>query len=304
MLKPGFKCSFPSSGPCCNEANQFKNGTECEKITDCTFSSTCNGMNATCPIPLPKPDNSTTCNGGKQVCYDGRCMHSICVHPDVGREACSITYPDGYRPTKQERTKQCQISCINDNGVCNVLEKSWTMKRTNSEVLSNLTNLQMIPGSSCNGGKGYCDVLDRCRDLDPEGAITRLTNELFNKETIMTLTNFLTEKWYIVLVSGIAFIAIMAAFIRCFSIHTPSSNPTLPQAYEFVSTLRRPSRTLHRMASFRDEPPPAYDEIAHVNVRNRASRPTGIEMTNVNRASRPISRMEMTNVNPKGAPPQ
>ena len=97
----------------------------------------------------------------------------------------------------------------------------------------------------------------------------------------MTIRKFVRDKWYIVLVSVIAFIGIMAAFIKCFSLHTPTSNPRLPQAMPVTGTLRRPHRTLRRMASFRNEPPrnepprnerprneppPAYDDVFGPNA--------------------------------------
>ena len=37
-------------------------------MDDCTESAFCNGRNATCPNPDPKPDNVTECNQGTQVC--------------------------------------------------------------------------------------------------------------------------------------------------------------------------------------------------------------------------------------------
>ena len=37
-------------------------------MDDCTEDAFCNGRNATCPNPDPKPDNVTECNQGTQVC--------------------------------------------------------------------------------------------------------------------------------------------------------------------------------------------------------------------------------------------
>ena len=49
-----------------------------------------------------------------------------------------------------------------------------------------------------------------------------------------------------------------AVFLRCFAIHTPSSNPNLPRNVEIYETLRRPVRTANRTLRRRDQlrPPP------------------------------------------------
>ena len=57
---------------------------------------------------------------------------------------------------------------------------------------------------------------------------------------------FLQEFWWAVLLMGIGFVIFMAIFIRCFAIHTPSSNPNLPKNLHFTETLRRPVRSLQK----------------------------------------------------------
>ena len=72
---------------------------------------------------------------------------------------------------------------------------------------------------------GYCDVFLKCRKVDAEGPLVRLKNLLFNQETLLTIVQWVTEFWWAVLLMGIAFVIFMAVFIKCFAIHTPSSNP-------------------------------------------------------------------------------
>lgn len=57
---------------------------------------------------------------------------------------------------------------------------------------------------------------------------------------------FPQEYWWAVLLMCIAFVILMAIFIRCFAIHTPSSNPNLPKNLHFSETLRRPVRSLQK----------------------------------------------------------
>ena len=46
-------------------------------MDDCTEDAFCNGRNATCPNPDPKPDNVTECNQGTQVCSTDRSRVSV-----------------------------------------------------------------------------------------------------------------------------------------------------------------------------------------------------------------------------------
>ena len=48
--------------------NSRSKKTKCKHMDDCTEDAFCNGRNATCPNPDPKPDNVTECNQGTQVC--------------------------------------------------------------------------------------------------------------------------------------------------------------------------------------------------------------------------------------------
>ena len=220
-------------------------------------------------------------------------MGSICEHPDIQSKECSL--PFSYRPTKKERREQCQIAC-RYNGTCTALKtliKTLTDTNKNAaSILMNLTQFQMSPGSSCNDGKGFCDVLSRCRDLDPEGAIQSLAKLVFTEENANSIAEFLLQKWYIALGSFVGFIVVMAGFIRCLSVHTHSSNPRLPPAYDIGGTLRRPQRALRRMVShdaYPNEPPPAYDDLYNRSGRQRQQ---GIEMSDRNHGS---NNMHVTN---------
>ena len=295
---PGIQCSHPSSGPCCNQNNRFIQESEkiccsnCAGSNECRKRSHCNGTIAVCPEPEPKENLKTTCNEYTQVCWEGECMRSICEHPDISATECSL--PFSAQPTKAERKTQCQIAC-NYTGICSPLLTLKEQHQNEKNILQNLSQFQMTPGSSCNSGKGFCDVLSRCRDLDPQGALFQLQELVFNEGTAMTVQKFLTEKWYVALGSIIGFIVVMAGFIRCFSVHTPSSNPRLPPAFDIGGTLRRPHRTLRRMASreYGNEPPPAYDDLYD---RRGAPRQSGIEMSNRgNRGSVRPNEMNVTN---------
>ena len=40
--------------------------------------------------------------------------------------------------------------------------------------------------------QGYCDVFLKCRAVDAEGPLARLKNMLFNRETLVNLTQWVT----------------------------------------------------------------------------------------------------------------
>jgi disintegrin and metalloproteinase domain-containing protein 10 len=85
--------------------------------------------------------------------------------------------------------------------------------------------------------------------VDTEGPLVRLKNLLFNKETLQTVAQWVTENWYLVVFIGLCFIIFMGIFIKCCAVHTPSSNPKKPPARRITDTLRRPMNTLRRMVS-------------------------------------------------------
>ena len=61
--------------------------------------------------------------------------------------------------------------------------------------------------------------------LDEDGPIKRLNKLLFSQITFETLSEWVIEYWWAVLLMGIGFITFMGLFIKCCAAHTPSSNP-------------------------------------------------------------------------------
>lgn len=172
------RCS-PSEGPCCTESCQFEDSKKlCKQETECSYESLCNGRQAQCPIPEPKP-NKTECNGGTQVCLKGSCVGSICQKYDM--EECFLTSKSRAKPDEM-----CEVACqkINDVNSC---------KRTSEiEQMKNISGLKLRPGSPCNEFQGYCDVFQRCRAVDAEGPLARLKNLLWNHKTFLTIKQWAT----------------------------------------------------------------------------------------------------------------
>jgi disintegrin and metalloproteinase domain-containing protein 10 len=206
-------------------------------MDDCTEDAFCNGRNATCPSPDPKPDNVTECNQGTQVCQQGECKDSICVK--FGLVSCFLT-----SDTVSNKRQLCELACQNP-GKNNTCMSTAELAKSGRLNISN-EGLSLRPGSPCDNFQGYCDVFLKCRKVDAEGPLVRLKNLLFNPETLLTIVQLVTEYWWAVLLMGIAFVIFMAICIKCFSIHTPSSNPRLAKRVHLAETLRRPVRALRQ----------------------------------------------------------
>nr|CAI5857708.1 unnamed protein product [Callosobruchus analis] len=235
----GTECS-PSQGPCCNsECRPSYQREVCKMESDCSTSSKCNGTSAECPVPTPRPDK-TRCNNGTQLCIKGECSGSICLEWNL--QACSLTTQD--HPNIDKR-KLCELACQNGTDIC----------RSTSEFAEKVGlppgGISLRPGSPCDNFQGYCDVFLKCRAVDADGPLVRLMNLLLNRETLISVAQWITEFWWAVLLMGIAFIIFMGLFIKCCAVHTPSSNPKKPPARRISETLRRPMNTLRRMVSWR-----------------------------------------------------
>ncbi|KAK7871976.1 hypothetical protein R5R35_004767 [Gryllus longicercus] len=248
--RKGTQCS-PSQGPCCSsETCRFvpeHYGVTCKQESDCSWSSKCNGRSPECPSPDPKT-NKTRCNEGTQLCINGECTGSICLEWNMTE--CFLT---SHIIPNIDKRKLCELACMNgtDINTCqSTSEFAWRVGLPEGGI-------SLRPGSPCDNFQGYCDVFYKCRAVDAEGPLARLKNLLFNKQTLLTVAQWITENWWAVLLIGIAFIIFMGLFIKCCAVHTPSSNPKKPPARRFSETLRRPMNTLRIMRQpYR--PPPGH----------------------------------------------
>ncbi|XP_064471223.1 disintegrin and metalloproteinase domain-containing protein 10-like isoform X2 [Ornithodoros turicata] len=249
--KNGATCS-PSQGPCCTDKCAYETRDKlCKLETDCTELSYCNGIQANCPAPVHKK-NKTECNNGTQVCWSGECSGSICEK--YGMDECFLT-----EDTNPSPDKMCEVACQEK-------DKPDTCKSTyDIERMKEIRGIKLRPGSPCNNFQGYCDVFQKCRHVDAEGPLARLKRLLFDKKSLLTVKQWVTLNWWAVLLMLIALIVVMAVFIRCCAVHTPSSNPRRAPALRIQDTLRRPGDTFRRKRRVPPDPhaapggpPPPY----------------------------------------------
>ncbi|XP_065321605.1 disintegrin and metalloproteinase domain-containing protein 10-like [Gordionus sp. m RMFG-2023] len=237
--KPGVMCS-PSEGPCCTkQCKHMTPNVMCSRHTECSLDSFCTGLSASCPDPRHRDNRTTACNDNTQVCWQGQCLGSICEK--VNLEQCFIKYPKENK--NPDREKLCQLACqqINQPETCKSSHEYPALRAINK---GNGINLK--PGSPCNNYLGYCDVFLKCREVDPQGPLTRLKNLVFNTKTFAVLKTWIVEHWWAISLITLGMMLFMGLFVKCCAVHTPSSNPKRPPARTFSDTMSRTAHTIRR----------------------------------------------------------
>ncbi|CAI5438077.1 unnamed protein product [Caenorhabditis angaria] len=239
--KPGAQCS-PSQGYCCNSESCSLHRREEEKIcrqeSECSHHQTCDGRGAQCPPSPPKYDG-LPCQDSTKVCSNGTCSGSVCEL--FGLKDCFLT--------EGKPDELCFLACIKDGKCTSSIHLSEFATNRSTFLQSGRkgkSGLILHPGSPCNNYKGYCDIFRKCRSVDANGPLARLKNLLFDKKTIETLTQWVQDNWWIVVLGGIGFLVMMALFVKCCAVHTPSTNPNKPPALNIYQTLTRPGTLLRQ----------------------------------------------------------
>ncbi|RZF47674.1 hypothetical protein LSTR_LSTR006310 [Laodelphax striatellus] len=181
-LTPNSMCS-PSQGPCCTPQCQLKFGDKCRDDNGCRDSSYCDGRGPHCPPSINKP-NKTVCNE-EFVCFMGECTGSICLA--YGLESCQCL-PGPHDPP----TKACELCCKlpGENQPC-LSSFAW------NSVPYDIPDMFSKPGTPCNDYNGYCDVFQKCREVDPSGPLATLRKLLLSEESIASFRKWITARWYL-----------------------------------------------------------------------------------------------------------
>ncbi|XP_062125187.1 uncharacterized protein LOC133838198 isoform X1 [Drosophila sulfurigaster albostrigata] len=187
-LTPHARCS-PSQGPCCTTDCKVKFGDKCRDDNGCRDPSFCDGRVPQCPPSVNKP-NKTICNK-EFVCYMGDCTGSICLA--YGLESCQcIPGPE------DDRIKSCELCCKlpGENNPCRS-SFEW------NEAPFDVPDMYSKPGTPCNDYNGYCDVFQKCREVDPSGPLATLRKLLLSEESIATFKKWMQQHWYTVALAAI-----------------------------------------------------------------------------------------------------
>ncbi|KAH8251763.1 hypothetical protein KR038_007317 [Drosophila bunnanda] len=194
-LTPHARCS-PSQGPCCTTDCKLKFGDKCRDDNGCRDPSFCDGRVPQCPPSVNKP-NKTICNK-EFVCYMGDCTGSICLA--YGLESCQcIPGP------QDDRIKSCEL-CCKLPGEDNPCRSSFEW----NEAPFDVPDMYSKPGTPCNDYNGYCDVFQKCREVDPSGPLATLRKLLLSEESIATFKKWMQHNWYTVALAAIGVILLLA----------------------------------------------------------------------------------------------
>uniref|UniRef100_A0A1I8A7R9 ADAM10 endopeptidase n=1 Tax=Steinernema glaseri TaxID=37863 RepID=A0A1I8A7R9_9BILA len=265
--RPNAQCS-PSEGQCCNASKcsffSYEENKQCREESECLEEQYCNGISPICPDSRSKPDG-LACQDATKVCHAGACNGSVCAF--VGLKDCFLT---------EGRPEQlCHLACEKDGKCVSSFMLPEFDKNPHfiQEGRAGQSGLLLHPGSPCNNYKGYCDIFRKCRSVDSNGPLARLKNLLFNKHTIKTVSQWVQEHWWAVILMGICLLVLMALFVKCCAVHTPSTNPNKMPALNFYDTLRHPQTLMHRRRHTRAAAGAANQSAqgASANAPNRPS---------------------------------
>jgi hypothetical protein len=67
------------------------------------------------------------------------------------------------------------------------------------------------PGTPCNNYNGYCDVFQKCRDVDPSGPLATLRKLLLSEESIASFKKWATSNWYILVITCSLILALLVS---------------------------------------------------------------------------------------------
>ncbi|XP_061428419.1 disintegrin and metalloproteinase domain-containing protein 10-like isoform X1 [Lethenteron reissneri] len=227
-LRPDVECS-PSEGPCCShECKLHAAGELCRPEAECSKAGVCSGDMVICLASEPK-DNHTVCNRGSQICMQGLCSGSICELYGLEECLCPGESPE----------VQCHICCSNpgeSSSCAGTSDERWRRYFNGSRVA-------LQPGSPCDGLRGYCDAMRRCRRVDAEGPLVRLKKAFFEGKIYLNVVQWVQKYWWGAALIGVGVVVAMILFIVVCSAHVPSSNPNFtPPRFFSASRVSRPTR--------------------------------------------------------------
>ncbi|KAK1130393.1 hypothetical protein K0M31_018525 [Melipona bicolor] len=114
------------------------------------------------------------------------CTGSICLA--YGLESCQcIAGPD------DPPTKSCELCCKlpGEDQPC-LSSFAW------NSAPYDIPDMLSKPGTPCNDYNGYCDVFQRCREVDPSGPLATLRRLLLSDASLASFQRWMVNRWYIV----------------------------------------------------------------------------------------------------------
>ncbi|XP_072939762.1 uncharacterized protein [Epargyreus clarus] len=218
-------CS-PSQGPCCTASCTLKFGDKCRSDNGCRDAAHCDGKRAACPASRHKP-NRTRCDK-ELVCFMGECTGSICLA--YGLESCQCA------ARADDPRSACELCCRRPGGAC-LSSFHWNAPPYD------VPDMYAKPGTPCNDYNGYCDVFQRCREVDPSGPLATLRKLLLSDESLAGFKRWVLRHWYAVLLILLAVIALLVASTRFLGRHGKKLKSVTIIHSSTTETVRLPDAT-------------------------------------------------------------
>ena len=149
----------------------------------------------------------------------------------------------------------CHV-CCELNGICT---STIVIAEQDLEGLRRLLpggvgrNVQV--GRPCSNFTGYCDFLNNCTEADLNGAIFRLGNLLFNSELFRRTLDFISNKWWAVLLIALGLLFSMFMIVVLFHIFLPRAE--IVQSHPRKMSIKYKNRKVAR-GHPRPSAPPHY----------------------------------------------
>ncbi|CAB0038707.1 unnamed protein product [Trichogramma brassicae] len=148
------------------------------------------------------------------------------------------------------RETACQIVCASRTKVQKEYKRLNEVQGQESEEDSSydwnsppydIPDMFAKPGTPCNDYNGYCDVFQKCREVDPSGPLATLRKLLLSDETLATFKRWIIDHWYAATLVLIATISLLTVHDRRKDYACDNCEKKFGQR----SALSRHQRTIH-----------------------------------------------------------
>ncbi|KAI4501923.1 hypothetical protein M0802_003258 [Mischocyttarus mexicanus] len=162
------------------------------------------------------------------------CTGSICLA--YGLESCQcIAGPE------DPPTKSCELCCKlpGEDQPC-LSSFAW------NSAPYDIPDMLSKPGTPCNDYNGYCDVFQRCREVDPSGPLATLRRLLLSDASLANFQRWITDRWYIVALMILLLLSILCVITRLLSKRRVPRIKILPIGQETREDLARKDESLSK----------------------------------------------------------
>lgn len=131
----------------------------------------------------------------------GDCTGSICLA--YGLESCQCAVGPNDPPLRA-----CELCCKlpGEDKPC-LSSFDW------NEPPFDVPDMYAKPGTPCNDYNGYCDVSQKCREVDPSGPLATLRKLLLSEESIASFKKWVISNWYAVALIVVIILALLVSFL-------------------------------------------------------------------------------------------